>query len=311
MAFSKVPRDVIAGEGMMHSQPVSVQEAVAHFGLKVTRAASVEGSYSSSVRILTLDSGERRVLKIPFVQRKLLRELYALQQLQGSLPVPQVLDYWIRDDGTPGALLLSLLPGRIITGPVPTELAYGLGMLLGRLHTHSLACYGDVYETAGDLSTCWWGMLRQTFESWQSLCVDAMPGDLYEKALDRYAELYASLPEPDGPLWVHFDFRPGNVLAEGTRVTGLIDFESARGGSGGLDFVKIQNEVWNVWPGTREAFLQGYESVRPVPELERSLPFYTLHHAFGGIAWCVKRSRIDDPFFHENMEQLKQSVGVP
>jgi len=298
-------------ETMISSQAALVQEAIAHFDLKLNSVESVEESYSSVVRILTLESGECLVLKIPFVQRKLFRELYALEHLQGNLPVPQVKDYWIRDDGSPGALLLSLLPGNIITGAVSMELAFGLGVLLGRLHNHSLEWYGDVYRTEERSPAGWWATVRRTFESWQPLCVEVMPRDLFRKAQDCYAELYASLPEPDGPCWVHFDYRPGNILVQGARITGLIDFESARGGSGGLDFVKIQNEVWDVWPGTKEAFLQGYESVRPLPELERSLAFYTLHNAFGGIAWCVKRSRVDDPFFWENMEQLKQLLSAP
>jgi hypothetical protein len=73
--------------------------------------------------------------------------------------------------------------------------------------------------------------------------------------------------------------------------------------------VKMQNEVWDVWPGTREAFLQGYGSVHPVPDLDRTLPFYTLHFAFGGIAWCVRRSSIEDPFFSENITQLKRCLS--
>ena len=299
-----------AREMMISSQPALVQEAITHFDLKVNSVESVEESYSSVVRILTLESGERLVLKIPFVQRKLFRELYALEQLQGDLPVPQVMDCWIRDDGNSGALLLSLLPGSVITGAVSIELAFGLGVLLGRLHLHSLKRYGDVYETGERSPVGWWATLRRTFESWQPLCAEVMPRDLFEKAEEGYARLYASLPEPDGPCWVHFDYRPGNVLVQGTRITGLIDFESARGGAGTLDFIKIQNEVWDVWPGTKEAFLQGYGSVRPLPELERSLAFYTLHNAFGGIAWCVKRSRVDDPFFWVNMEQLKRSLSA-
>jgi aminoglycoside phosphotransferase len=288
-----------------------IQEAITHFGLRPIAAEPVEESYSSAVRILTLGSGERVVLKVPFVQRKLFRELYALQYLQGSMPVPRVLDCWIRDDGSPGALLLSLLPGRVITGVVSVELAFALGALLGRLHTHSLEWYGDIYEPVEESSVGWWAVLRRIFERWQPLCVNVLPEDLFQRAQGRYAELYASLPEPDGPCWVHFDYRPGNVLVQGTRITGLIDFESARGGAGGLDFVKIWNEVWDVWPGTKEAFLRGYASVRPLPELERSLLFYRLHNAFGGIAWCVKRSRIDDPFFFENLEYLRQALAAP
>jgi aminoglycoside phosphotransferase (APT) family kinase protein len=281
-----------------------IQETIAHFDLQVTRVEPVQESYSSIVRILTLDSGARLVLKIPFIQRKLFRELRALQDLKDDLPVPEVVDYWTRDDGGPGALLLSLLPGEVITGAVAPELALALGVLLGKLHTHKLEHFGDVFEPAPE----WWGMLERIFQNWQPLCASVMPTDLFHKILDRYAELHATLPEPDGPSWVHFDYRPGNVLVEGTRISGLIDFESSRGGSGDLDFVKIKGEVWDVWPGTRDAFLQGYASVRPLPDIDHTLPFYELQNAFGGVAWCVKRSKPDDPFFYENMQRLKELI---
>jgi hypothetical protein len=36
------------------------------------------------------------------------------------------------------------------------------------------------------------------------------------------------------------------------------------------------------------------------------LPFYELSSALGGIAWCVKRSKTDDPFFFINLQKIKQ-----
>lgn len=283
-----------------------VQEAIVHFGLHVTKVESVEESYSSIVRIMTLESGERLVLKIPFIQRKLFRELAALQYLQADLPVPDVVDYWIRDDGAPGALLLSWLPGKVITGQVTPELAFGMGLLLGFLHAHQLEDYGEVFEDLNESPSGWWAMLDQHFQVWQTLCVDIIPPDLFQKALEGYARLYAALPDPDGPSWVHFDYRPGNVLVQGEVITGLIDFESARAGSGDLDFVKIKEQVWDLWPDTKKPFLRGYASIRPLPDIESTLPFYELRNAFGGIAWCVKRSKTEDPFFDENMKKLKQ-----
>jgi len=288
----------------------SVQEVIAHFNLSVAQVESVEGSFSSIVRILTLESGERLVLKIPFIQRKLFRELRALQDLQGDLPVPEVIDYRVRDDGGPSALLLSVLPGKIVTSTVTPELAFALGALLGRLHTHRLDRFGDAFEATEASPPEWWTMLDCMFQRWQPLCVGVMPLELFQGTLDCYAKLYASLPEPDGPCWVHFDYRPGNVLVQGTRITGLIDFESSRGGSADLDFIKVKNRVWDVCPGTKEAFLNGYTSVRPLPDIESTLPFYALHNAFGGIAWCVRRSGTEDPFFRENMDRLERVLSV-
>jgi Ser/Thr protein kinase RdoA (MazF antagonist) len=120
-----------------------------------------------------------------------------------------------------------------------------------------------------------------------------------------YVQLHRSLPDPDGPCYVHYDFRPGNVLIQRGRISGLIDFESTRGGSADYDFIKIKNEVWDASPETRVPFLAGYQSIRDLPDIEHTLPLYALHNAYGGIAWCVKRSKLDDPFFDENLTRLR------
>ena len=285
-----------------------IQEAIEHFDLPVTEIAAVEESYSSIVRILTLENHDRLVLKIPFIQYKLFRELTALQCLHPDLPVPVVLDYWVREDENPGALLLSYLPGKVITGRVTPELAFGMGALLANLHAHQLDNYGEVFETQKHPQTGWWAMIDRYYQTWKTLCVDILPPDLFEKTLERYAQLSEALPEPDSPSWVHFDYRPGNILAQGEIITGLIDFESARAGSSGLDFVKIKDEVWDVCPDTKEPFLRGYAAIKPLPDFESTLPFYELSNALGGIAWCIKRSKIDDPFFFMNLQKLKQLI---
>jgi len=60
-------------------------------------------------------------------------------------------------------------------------------------------------------------------------------------------------------------------------------------------------EVWDAVPGTEEAFLEGYDSIRPHPDVDRSLAFYQLHNAVGGLAWCIRRTDTRDPFYDENM----------
>jgi aminoglycoside phosphotransferase (APT) family kinase protein len=286
-----------------------VSEAIQRFGLAVDRQEPVPESFSSGVTILTLEGGERLVLKIPFSRRKLLREQRALGELQGVLPVPRVLDHWLADDGQGGALLLSLLPGQVVSGAVTVDLAFGMGQLLAQLHRHPVAEYGDGLDSEEGSASEWWSLLDQTFRQWQPLCEGVLPAEIYRETLVLYEALYNHLPEPDGPCWTHFDYRPGNILVQGTEITGLIDFESSRGGSADLDFCKIKNQVWDPFPGTREAFLRGYALVRPVPALEHSLPFYELHVAFGGIAWCVRRTSVRDPFFGENLEWLTRILA--
>jgi aminoglycoside phosphotransferase (APT) family kinase protein len=285
-----------------------IQQAIAHFNLDVASMQPVEESYSSLVRILRLRSGEQIVLKIPFNQCKLQREQHALSHLKADMPVPQVLDAWMPEDERPGALLLALLPGRIITGRVSPRMAYQLGELLARLHTHELKRYGELFDQQEPASPGWWQLRDHTYQSWLPLCAQVLAHPFIERLRLAYDHLAQSLPEPDGPCYVHFDYRPANVLVQRGQITGLIDFESTKSGSADLDFVKIKNEVWEASPETRAPFLAGYQSIRPLPEFERSLPFYTLYNAFGGIAWCVRRSKLDDPFFEENLARLKEII---
>jgi Ser/Thr protein kinase RdoA (MazF antagonist) len=283
-----------------------IEQAIAHFKLDIDSVNPVEESYSSIVRILRLRSGERLVLKIPFVRLKLHRELYALRELQAQLPVPEVLDVWVPDDDQPGALLLSLLPGRIITGIVSPRMAYKLGELLARLHENELPHFGDVFDAREQITDGWWQVLDQSFQKWLPFCEQVLPQAMIQRIRKEYDHLYSTLPPPDGPRYTHFDYRPANVMVEQEHITGLIDFESSRGGSADRDFIKIKIEVWDVNPETKAPFLAGYRSVRELPDIERTLPFYMLYNAFGAIGWCVRRSKLDDPFFDENLARLRE-----
>jgi len=112
----------------------AVDDAIAHFGLEIADIQAVPDSFSSIVRLIELAAGEQLVLKIPYVKRKLFRELSALHAFHDNLPVPDVIDVWVPDDHRPGALLLSRLPGANIVGPVAVGLARQMGGLLGKLH---------------------------------------------------------------------------------------------------------------------------------------------------------------------------------
>lgn len=287
---------------MIDMSPDPVGEALRHFGINGAHLEAVPESYSSTVRRVTLPSGERLILKIPYARHKLLRELAALDALQHSLPVPKVIDAWIPEGEGCGAMLLSHLPGRIIEEPVTPMLAHELGVLLARLHTHRLPWYGEAFEPADPEAQEWWKVMCERFADWLRSCDGVVDAGLIQDIYAVHRVLSNDLPHPDGPCWVHADFRPANVLIESHhQITGLIDFESARGGSADYDFVKMSLEVWDAVPGTEEAFLEGYDSIRPHPDVDRSLAFYQLHNAVGGLAWCIRRTDTRDPFYDENM----------
>ena len=294
----------------------AIAAAMDHFGLRPTDVARGSGSYSSTVRVLTLKGGQRCVLKLPHLRHKLYREIAALEALADSVPVPRLLDVWEPEDDAPGALLLSFVPGTTLLEEHPSPVQTSqMGALLARIHEHRLGRFGEVHPKNQYLATSrsttvdWWILMVHRLKQWQADCEAVLPADLFSACIDLYRTFAENLPAPDGPCWTHHDYRPGNILTDGVTITGVIDFESARAGSADIDFTKVSHRLWPHYPGLREAFLAGYASVRPLPPIDQTLPFYQLHNAFGGIAWCVRRTNQDDPFFAENLATLRGLVA--
>lgn len=284
----------------------SIQEAIDKLNLKVSDMIDVPNSYSSQVVKLILETGEPVILKIPYNRKKLLREYAVLNVLRDKIPVPRVLDFFDEGFDRKGALLLSYIDGKSISDDVNKDMAYQMGELLGKLHGVDADYFGEI-ESNNTLLTGndWWKIIFDWFQDCIPLCEKALPKDFLYECIDFFREVYEGLPKPDGPCMVHRDYRPGNMLVKDSKIVGLIDFESSRYGSADIDFTKIKLYVWDKNIEAKEDFLKGYASVRNVPDIEKTLPFYLFYNAFGGVAWCVRRGNLDDPFFTENMNQLK------
>jgi len=287
------------------AEPDPVARAIAHFRLSVRCMVTPMESYSSTVRLLTLASGERVVLKIPYTPLKFVREVTALQDLT-DLPVPRLIDAWAPEGDSSGALLISHLPGDPMQVPAPLGLVRDMGRLLAGLHLHRLPNFGEVTRSPGDAELGWWETMSRRFDLWVETCQGVVVDGLLLRIRRAHDDLSADLPSADGPCWVHADFRPGNVLVTEGRIIGLIDFESARGGSADLDFVKVSHALFDEQSESRTAFLAGYDTVRPHPDIDRTLPYYRLHNAVGGLAWCIRRTDIHDPFYRENYDVVQQ-----
>ncbi|GIP38435.1 phosphotransferase [Paenibacillus sp. J31TS4] len=261
------------------------------FGLEAAAVHPVPDSHSSEVYRVELRQGGDVYVKLPFNREKVYREQAMLGRLKGRLPVPEVLGLWEGDEETAGALLLSPVPGRQPAGVFSPELAHDIGRTLARLHAVEMPGYGTDGQ-AGFRPLAqpdWRAYIRANFAVQLAEAEPLLGAELAEACRGRFEALFAGLPPQDGPCAVHFDFRPGNLLVDGDRVTGVLDFESSRGGSSEIDFTKVEQDILAVHPGTREAFASGYASVRPLPDLERILPFYSFYESVGGVAWCQRR----------------------
>ncbi|MBN2794286.1 MAG: aminoglycoside phosphotransferase family protein [Clostridia bacterium] len=271
-----------------------------HFDLKVNEVINVPESFSSTVYLLLLQNNKKVILKIPYNQVKLQRELFVLETLKGKIKVPEVIDYFEGDSVHSGAMVLSYLDGKPITGAIDEALAYDMGVLLGHLHEVKMPHF--TLEKDNDK---WWESVEIRFNEWAKECQPVLEPDFFEQCMITFKKLYRDLPHADGPSLIHFDFRPGNILVKENKIVGLIDFESSRGGSTDIDFTKVKVYVWDLYSHTKEAFIKGYESVRVLPPIDKTLPLYLFFNGFGGLAWCARRNKLEDEFFIENYEQVK------
>lgn len=290
----------------------SILNVIEKLKLNVLNVEDVPESFSSDVYKLTLASGENVFVKIPFNKDKLYREFQMLETLKGIIPVPKVLDIWYGDESTTGALLLSAIQGMPCTGDIDEKLAFQIGVFHAMLHEVKTPGYGyHVTDGFKILDQNNWRLhIKSNFEKWKEPCKEILDPELYERCILHFDGVFSALPEPDGPCIVHMDFRPGNILVNGNQVVGIIDFESARGGSSEIDFTKVNRYIWEVNPRTKLPFMEGYQSIRPMLALERVLPFYDIYDAFSAIVWCKNRGiEKNQTFLQENIVTLRNSVG--
>ncbi|MBT2770940.1 aminoglycoside phosphotransferase family protein [Halomonas sp. ISL-60] len=290
----------------------SILNVIEKLKLNVMNVEDVPESFSSDVYKLTLASGENVYVKIPFNKDKLFREFQMLEILKGVIPVPKVLDIWYGDEDTTGALLLSAIQGVPCTQDIDEKISFQMGLYHAMLHEVKSPGYG-YHATDGfkflDQNN-WRLHIQSNFEKWKEPCKELLDPVLYERCVLHFDGVFSALPNPDGPCIVHMDFRPGNILVDGNKVTGIIDFESARGGSSEIDFTKINRYIWEVNPRTKSKYIEGYQTIRPILNLDIVLPFYDFYDAFSAVVWCKNRGiEKNQSFLQENIEVLKKSVS--
>lgn len=181
----------------------------------------------------------------------------AYKILKGRVAIPELLDYWTGDEQYPGAFLLSALKGQPLTTNATPQLAYNVGVTHARLHSvtppkEGLIAIQNVYPN-------WSDFLNQLFYSFADLVKAVLDENLYLLSIEKFEQMKGELPPPEGPSFVHMDFRPGNIIVDGDEVSGIIDFESVRFGSTEIDFTKLYRDFLSFDTELFHAYKEGYQ----------------------------------------------------
>lgn len=280
-----------------------IQEAIQHFGLNIHQINQVPESNSSVVRILTLTNGKKMVLKLSYNLRKFQREKFALTTLKEHPLTPRLLDSFETDQLM--ALLLEYKEGLPISkhNNCNSYMASQIGEAMALIHEVPMVDF-EGYDN-------WKDFLLNKVKLYVDNCRNFNP----EPELDEAEHVLTSCLTQSFVLkqacLIHFDLRLGNILFHKDKVVAIIDFESAKGGSGDMDFFKIWRELWRPRPELQAPLVDAYMTIRqPEMDINMVIPLYYLYHSLGGMNWCIERNRVNNPFYHENRQGMEEALEL-
>lgn len=253
-------------------------------------------------------SGEKLILKICPRDQHFFREVYFLKKVQGIVPIPKIVEIVEPEQNNPGAILMEHLSGQLLERETLTaQLAYDIGLKLAQIHSVTTSGYGDLLYPS-DLSSNpedhWLEKLDESIEE----CRGHLSSGLIDQA-NTYVNNHIHLFKlADGPCIVHRDFRPGNIMISQGKLSGIIDWASARASFAQEDFQAFDHQEWSDSPQVNEAFIAGYESLRSVPKYKEMMPLIRLSRAFATVGYTLKIGTwngVHSTIYEKNLEHIK------
>lgn len=239
--------------------------------------------------VFKISHSERPDLILKVCSRKgdFLRESYFLSRLAGKIPVPKIIQLMEPEAGLDAAVLMECVRGDLLRSETITKtLASEIGALLARIHLEYAEGYGDLTDPS-HLSGAPRIPFTMKFEEGLEECKGHLPESLLDTCRHHFNKDIDLLLSADGPCVIHRDFRPGNIIASDGKVRGIIDWSSGRGGFAEDDFCPLE---FGEWPaGCKNSFLEGYASIRKVPDYKPMMPLLRLSRAVAAVGFTVKR----------------------
>lgn len=230
---------------------------------------------------LTAQDGREAVLKVHETAAKHRREVASYRTWIPHLK-PRGARLLAVREAAPAAILLSRLPGRTDLAdddPAAETVHRQAGAWLARLHRLPL-----LEPDPMPLAEAY----RRRADAWVARAEKDVPGATLAATHSILAE---ALPAMAGCRRVpcHRDAGPRNWLVEGERLTGVIDFEHARGDVAEVDLARLATTVWPRRPALRTAFLDGYAKANgPADPAAPWLPGLLVLEVLGTIVWACR-----------------------
>lgn len=277
----------------------TVDPLIAHYleklGLKEALSSLIDHENAMVAIVYRIEDRRRGnfILKISPRPLDFRRELFFLQRLKGIVKVPEVIGTVEPESSYPGAVLMECLQGELLKKEdLSEELVFEAGVSLAKVHLYRFDRFGD--PVAKDtLSKDPKAYFKIKFYEGLTECEGNLSKELLRRCRNFFEHNIHLLEQGDGPCIAHRDFRPGNILVFDRKIQGIIDWAGARSGFAEEDFCSLENGEWPFEKHHIASFHQGYGSVRPVPDLGRTLSLFKLFKAIATIGFLVKKGTSD------------------
>lgn len=205
---------------------------------------------------------------------KFANERAAYDVLAGSgVPVPSVVALDQSRRIVPyDFMILTRLPGsnlaeqwRELTASQTDDVVWEAGRCLARLHAVRLPAFGKLREQDAPRFHTWPDYFddyarRYLNEAARYGLLEEPLRTRLEDALHGARHVLARVTQG---MLVHSDYHYENILHEGGRLSGILDFEWALSGDPSYDFINDDVRELQI-PGSEAAFREGYRSIRPL-----------------------------------------------
>ena len=283
---------------MQNFQHQLINAAKTLFQLEVDELLPVGESFASEV--IRFHSGNQAyVLKRPFSVEKSQREYHWLSQLSHLDCIPEVYD-WHAD----GYVLMVSLPGMPLNSFA--QLADDQLLRLGRSIREVHATQANNF----DGFSSWHALLKGNIERYLGMIAGA-DSTLAQQAAQHFLSHMHLIPDSQQAKAVHFDLRAGNILVDGDRYSGIIDFESMRGGHPSMDFFKLLTAPADLSDPQLAVLLRGYgqaDWLIDSEQLRALMSYYRIYHGLAGLAWCSSRHKTIGEFYDRSVDFLTSSL---
>lgn len=250
------------------------------------------------------------ILKVCSRSEDFLRETYFLNRFAGKIPVPKIIRLTEPEAGLDAAVLMECVQGDLLkTETITKALASEIGALLARIHLEHAEGYGDLTDPS-PLTSDPRIPFTMKFEEGLEECKGHLPESLLETCRRYFYRDIDLLLSADGPCVIHRDFRPGNIIASDGKVRGIIDWSSARGGFAEDDFCPLEFGEWPI--NCKSAFLEGYASIRKIPDYKPMIPLLRLSRAVAVVGFTIKRGTWESrnsKLYQFNLNHLESLVA--